>query len=215
MQNPKLRVPWPRSLSQLLVKPGLPNSTVWAHNPPCYHLLVYSTDRLSSYYMPGTVLGDRNTDGLCPPGSYVLAGAITYIHLCTYKDIITLYLLWKTVKRGWDDVAQLGRVKSKVGMSVKASPENWHLSQFEEYRGVGQEKDIPGKMNCWCKGFQAGRYFTGHRDGKEACLDGEIGKHGQYRTVSSFWTLSWESWEHRHLAHRWWCTVANSGLNSK
>lgn len=47
---------------------------------------------------------------------------------------------------------------------------------LEEYRGVGQEKDIPGKMNCLCKGFQAGRYFTGHRNGKEACLDGEIGK---------------------------------------
>lgn len=90
MQNPKLRVPWPRSLSQLLVKPGQPNSTVWAHNPPCYHLLMYSTDRLSSYYMPGTVLGDRNTDGLYPPGSYVPAGATANVHLCTYKDIITL-----------------------------------------------------------------------------------------------------------------------------
>lgn len=53
-----------------------------------YHLLMYSTDHLlSSYYMSGTVLGDRSTD---PPGFYVLAGETADIHLCTHEDISTL-----------------------------------------------------------------------------------------------------------------------------
>lgn len=33
------------------------------------------------------------------------------------------------VRRGWDEVAQLGKVESAVGMLVKAPPEKKHLSQ--------------------------------------------------------------------------------------
>lgn len=52
---------------------------------------MYSTDHLlSSYYMSGTVLGNRSTDGLYLPGSYVLAGETADIHLCTHEDIVTL-----------------------------------------------------------------------------------------------------------------------------
>lgn len=33
------------------------------------------------------------------------------------------------VRRGWDDVAQLGKVESAVGMLVKVFPKKYHLSQ--------------------------------------------------------------------------------------
>lgn len=94
-------------------------------------LLMYSTGYLSSYYCSRW----WNTDGLSPRGSSVLAGETACIHLCTHKDVLTLWLLWKgsagcKERVGWwDEVAQLGKVESAVGMLVKAPPEKKHLSQ--------------------------------------------------------------------------------------
>lgn len=49
-----------------------------------------STDPLSYSCVPGTVLGDRDTDGRYPPASYGLAGETADTHLCTRKATVTL-----------------------------------------------------------------------------------------------------------------------------
>lgn len=56
--------------------------------------------------------------------------------------------------RGWDDVAQLGRVKSKVGMSVKASSENWHLSQLlKNTEELAKRRIFQAKWIAYAKDF--------------------------------------------------------------
>lgn len=103
--------------------------------------------------------------------------------LCTLK-----YILWLLGKSRTccdeHDVVQLGRVGNAVGIVHKDFlKEVTFKLRLEEYIGISQENDIPGKGNYFYKGFHAGRDLTNYKNGKEACVVGKIERTGWYMTV--------------------------------
>lgn len=113
----------------------------------------------------------RDTDGLYPRGSYGLAGETTNTHLCTHKDMITLWWLWKgsagcNERVAWCSPAPgVGECGGNVS---KGFPEEVTLKPSLEEWGVGQGNSIPAKGNCLWKSFQAERDLTSDRKGKKS-----------------------------------------------